>query len=920
MHLVERDRERTALTDMIQRAARGEGQVALITGGIGSGKTALLAEAAEEARRRGFDVRCATASLAERQTPGAVLGQLTRGLGPVPGNLPAPAGTGARDTLARLGPESLDSAVSRALLRLCADVERRARRTPLLLCLDDVQFMDELSLHWLLLLIRRLSDAALALVLTERGLSRPADPRLRAELRRRPEHRPLALPALSVDGTAAVLAPHVGDRLAPLLAAECHAVSGGNPLLVRALAEDSRHGAADPGTTTERLVVGDAFADAVTGCLHRGWPALLRIARALAVLRDDAPADTTVARVADVEDTVRVRGLRALEDAGLLAGGRLRHPATAAAALAGCTGQERAALHHRAAERLYEQGAPAVRVAHHLVAAGTGTAPWAGDQLREAAERHLAASRPASARPCLEAALRHCRDDGERLRLKALLAGATWVLDPTMGARHLVELAGALRDGRLPDQYAVMLAKYLLWHGKYVEAADAVERIGRRDAAVTDPTVAAEARATRELLSVTYPGLVPGGRPAPARVASAGDPRTRGAAALSDVLRHGPDRRVVESAEAAMRAMSLGRTTHEWLTCAVSALLFADRTASAASWCDHWLAEARARRVPLWIAEFSSLRAGVALRQGRPREARELAETALARIPVESWGVCIGGPLANLIQANTDLGDHEAAAGYVEMPLPQGLFDSRFGLYYLNARGHHYLATGQPRAALDDFVNCGALMRRWRLDQPSLIPWRSGAAHAHLALGGTARARALATEQLRLTGGALTRTRGLSLRVLAAVGPPSRRGAPLRNAVALLERSGDRLQHAGALAELGLTHLRAGRAETAAELVDRAAELAEECRAPHLAARFRDILPAHRALSAAAAPRDQGLDLLSPAERRVASLTAQGFSNREISARLDVTVSTVEQHLTRVFRKLGVRTRGELRQPGALAG
>ncbi|MHC5909387.1 LuxR family transcriptional regulator, partial [Streptomyces sp. S6] len=176
---------------------------------------------------------------------------------------------------------------------------------------------------------------------------------------------------------------------------------------------------------------------------------------------------------------------------------------------------ERAVLHRRAAELLYEEGgAPVVGVARHLVEAGTATAPWAVDQLREAAERHLAASRPAEARLCLEVALRHCRDDGEQLRLKALLAGATWVLDPTMGARHLVELAGALRDGKLPDQYALVLVKYLLWHGRYVEAADAVERIGRRDAGTTDPLAAAEARATRELLSVTYPGLVPGERAA----------------------------------------------------------------------------------------------------------------------------------------------------------------------------------------------------------------------------------------------------------------------------------------------------------------------------------------------------------------------------------------------------------------------
>jgi DNA-binding CsgD family transcriptional regulator len=51
---------------------------------------------------------------------------------------------------------------------------------------------------------------------------------------------------------------------------------------------------------------------------------------------------------------------------------------------------------------------------------------------------------------------------------------------------------------------------------------------------------------------------------------------------------------------------------------------------------------------------------------------------------------------------------------------------------------------------------------------------------------------------------------------------------------------------------------------------------------------------------------------LSEAEHRVAALAAAGFSNRRIASRLFITVSTVEQHLTRIYRKLGVTRRGEL--------
>ncbi|MFC7612610.1 LuxR C-terminal-related transcriptional regulator [Actinokineospora soli] len=57
---------------------------------------------------------------------------------------------------------------------------------------------------------------------------------------------------------------------------------------------------------------------------------------------------------------------------------------------------------------------------------------------------------------------------------------------------------------------------------------------------------------------------------------------------------------------------------------------------------------------------------------------------------------------------------------------------------------------------------------------------------------------------------------------------------------------------------------------------------------------------------------------LSDSERRVAELAATGHTNREIGRALYITVSTVEQHLTRVYRKLGVKSRAEL--PHRLAG
>ena len=53
-------------------------------------------------------------------------------------------------------------------------------------------------------------------------------------------------------------------------------------------------------------------------------------------------------------------------------------------------------------------------------------------------------------------------------------------------------------------------------------------------------------------------------------------------------------------------------------------------------------------------------------------------------------------------------------------------------------------------------------------------------------------------------------------------------------------------------------------------------------------------------------------DSLTRAESQVSALVASGRSNREIAAELFVSVSTVEAHLTRIYRKLGLRRRTEL--------
>jgi ATP/maltotriose-dependent transcriptional regulator MalT len=96
----------------------------------------------------------------------------------------------------------------------------------------------------------------------------------------------------------------------------------------------------------------------------------------------------------------------------------------------------------------------------------------------------------------------------------------------------------------------------------------------------------------------------------------------------------------------------------------------------------------------------------------------------------------------------------------------------------------------------------------------------------------------------------------------------------------------------------------------AREALRRGLDLAERCGARAVAARAR-----HEALAAGARPRRKALsgpEALTPRERQVAGLAAQGMSNREIAEALFVTLKTVEWHLRHAFDKLGVSSRRDL--------
>jgi DNA-binding CsgD family transcriptional regulator len=135
--------------------------------------------------------------------------------------------------------------------------------------------------------------------------------------------------------------------------------------------------------------------------------------------------------------------------------------------------------------------------------------------------------------------------------------------------------------------------------------------------------------------------------------------------------------------------------------------------------------------------------------------------------------------------------------------------------------------------------------------------------------------------------------------------------------VAVARAGGDNLELATALTELGRAHRSIGDAEKARPLLREASRIADSCGSEGLAHPVRNTRDLRAPLSQSESPLIQqvpiNLEALSPAERRVAELAALGKRNREIADLLAITTSTVEQHLTRVYRKLSVARRSELR-------
>ncbi|MFI0412327.1 AAA family ATPase [Actinomadura sp. 3N508] len=877
---MEREAELGILSSLLAASLEGRGRVAVITGPTGYGKTTLLRTFADHAEKQGAVFISATAARTENGVA-ELFGQLAQH----PRLPAAAAGTPAQH------PADGDPAPSSSTLhRMWKPVHELAAEVPVVVGVDDVHHADEAVLRALMHLTRRLETAPIVVALTLSSC--PLDERasFSAELRSQPHCRHIRLRPLAAQAVAGIVTRGLGGPVPDEGLESFRRLSGGNPLLLDALVADTR--AARPAQP--HAVAGNDYVQAVWQCLHRAHPAVVDCARAVAVLGEDAaPTPALLGRMLDADPADITPALQSLETIGLLAGGRFRDQAARDALYAKVPARERAAMHLHAARALREDGEPAARVARPLAEAGTVGDGWMLDVLRQAADHEQRDGDFPSAirylRLARQAAAAH---GGDEAQFTAELASAEWQVDPLQVVRLLPELRAAAAAGRLTDRQTEDLVTYLLWHGRREQAR----------ALLTGGTdrLPATGWASR-FRSWLYPTLL---------ADLDGAPPDDHSVEVAVIAGGEMDDDLLIAAEQVLLSTRLDDSVLVPALTALAVLVYTEELDRAAAWIDILLKASERRGSLTWQALLSTTSSIIEVRRGDLRAAEGHAQRALTLLSNRSWGMALGLALSSSIQIATARGHYDEAARFLRVPLPDGMFETLPGLYYMFARGHYHAAIGQHVTALADFGSCGDLMRAWGNDQPALVPWRGEAARACLHLGRTERARALVEEQMALTMSWDDRTRGASLRVLAELAGPEERAARLAEAVSALEKTADLVGLATVLTELSLARTALGDEDGACEAASRARPLIKKCGLEALEA----------ALPGAGADRDGDKPLrfagptaeLSDAEQRVASLAAAGFSNRQIASELFITVSTVEQHLTRVYRKLNVSRRPNL--------
>ena len=927
--LLEREREVGAIDHAIEAATVGNAGLILVEGPAGIGKSRLLTELRRHAAERELLVLSARGGELERDFPFGIVRQLFEAR-LADDRMRARVLTGAALAAAPIFGLETDSpheeisgdATFGSLHGLYWLTLNLAAEQPLVLAVDDLHWCDRASLRFLAYLARRLEDVRILLVGSLRPSEPGADQALLAELTSDPHAHVLVPGLLTASAAAEVVQDRLGDGVDRDFADACHASTQGNPLLLNELLKALVADRVQP-TAANVGVVADigprAASRAVLLRLARLSEAAVRVARSIAVLGDGAELGVVAALeglepelvAAATRELVRAEILRPESPIGFV------HPLVQAAVYRDLSLGERELHHERAATLLVGSGAPAEKVAAHVLAMPVSGEAWVVDVLRAAADSALAKGAPDAGVSSLLRALDEPLPPELRSALLLELGRAELLTSLPDAAGHFRDAYESISDPGVRGLAAEGLARALM----FMEAPDEAADIAHRARLELPPGHEELGRRleTMEHLSIFFGAEQDEIRLAQLRSRRTIDPTQGvGASMLAAIAAWewaesaGPVDDVTALARAALADGGL-LAVDPGLMGVVATLTFAlaDLDEAVDLW-NRMRAEAHRSGsvfaisgVQLWGGYTQFLRGE--LEEAESELRASLDTLALWGIPSQSqWTSAF---LAELLIERGTVGEARELLDSATYPPPgsdQAILLDRAYMSLL-------LAEGRPEEALE---LADAYERRagWKRN-PRYVLWRSLKAQALDRLGRSEEAAALAAEEVAIARewGAPA-TVGRSLRVLGAIERDS--GIThLEEACALLEQTPARLEQAKALAALGAALRRARRPAEAREPLRRALELAEICGALPLMDEVRTEIYA-----TGARPRTtalHGVGSLTASERRVADLAATGQSNRDIAQTLYVTPKTVEVHLSNSYRKLGISSRRQL--SGALA-
>jgi DNA-binding CsgD family transcriptional regulator len=890
--------EREVLGRLLEAVRGGQSRVLVVSGEPGVGKTALLESAIGSAS--GFRVMRAVGVQSEMELAFAVLQQLCAPVMDRLDRLPAPQ----QEALAvafglRVGNAPDRFLVGLAVLTLFSDV---AEERPLLCVVDDAQWLDRASAQALVFVARRLLAESIALVLVTRHPSHELEglPKLAVEGLRNGDARALLGSALRVP---------LDERVRERIVAETR----GNPL---ALLELPR------GLTPAELAGGFGLLDApeLPGRIEESF------CRRLVGLPADTQRLLLVAAADPVGDPVLVWraaerlgiGVRAAaETDGLLTIGAratFRHPLVRSAVYRAASPEDRQAVHRALAEATDSEVEPDRR-AWHLAQATPGLDEDVASELERSAGRAQARGGLAAAAAFLERATALTPGPSRRAGRALAAAEVTHQSGAYEAALRLLAIAESSPLDELQRAHVDLLRgqiAFALSHGD--DASPLLLKAAKR----LEPLDERLARETylEALSAAFFPGVL-AGRAAvleTARAARAA-PRSPQPPRASDLLLDGLALLITDGYAAGTpilkRAVnvlrgedsSTGEGRRLWLASRVAALLWDDEAWDVLS--ARFVQRARDAGELSVLPLALMTRSGLHVFAGETAMASSLHEELMAvneatgsTITPYAWlaGVGFGGRAAEAARPI------EAARGEIlRRGEGQGLTFIHWVTAVLNnGLGRYEEALAAAQEAAGDMY--ASWWRSWGLIE--LIEAAAHSAKPELAADAVGRlSQATAPSGTDWALGIEARSRAL-----LSEGEAAER---------LYDEAIERLARTRVRVELARAHLLYGewlrrerRRLDAREQLRIAHKLFTEFGMEGFADRARVELEAtgEYARKRTVETRDD----LTPQEAQISRLAAEGATNQEIAAQLFISPSTVDYHLRKAFRKLGVKSRHQL--------